>query len=91
MEMENQIKKTEERDKKEGKITRDMKIQEVVTSHPETAPVFLEHGMHCLGCQVAMFESIEQGARAHGIDVDKLMEALNRAVEEHGKKDKQEE
>ncbi len=72
----------------EEKITKDMKIQEVVSKYPETAPVFMQHGMHCLGCQIAMFESIEQGATAHGIDVDKLMEDLNKAVEEKdGKKE----
>jgi len=38
--------------------------------------------MGCLGCAAAHFENIEQGAKAHGMDVDKLMEALNAAVAE---------
>ena len=33
-----------------------------------------------LGCAAAHFENIEQGATAHGIDVDQLMEDLNAVV-----------
>jgi len=58
-------------------ITKDMTIQEVVESNPETIRVFLEHGLHCIGCAVARFENIEQGAMAHGIDVDALIGDLN--------------
>jgi hybrid cluster-associated redox disulfide protein len=62
-------------------ITKDMRIQEVVEKNPETIRVFLEHGLHCIGCSVARFENIEQGALAHGIDVDALVRDLNATVE----------
>lgn len=58
-----------------------MSITEVVSKYPETVPVFMQHGMGCLGCAAARFENIEQGALAHGINVDKLIEDLNKAVE----------
>lgn len=61
-------------------ITRDMSITEVVENYPDTVEVFINHGMHCFGCMAARFENIEQGALAHGIDVDKLMEDLNTVV-----------
>ena len=54
------------------KITKDMNFKEVLTKHPETAQVFLEKGMHCIGCMAAAFETIEQGATAHGMDIDEL-------------------
>lgn len=41
---------------------------------------FVNAGMGCLGCAAAHFENIEQGALAHGIDVDALVEGLNEAV-----------
>lgn len=63
-------------------ITKDMTIQEVVQRNPETIRVFLEHGLHCIGCAVARYENIEQGALAHGIDVDALVRDLNAKVEE---------
>lgn len=62
-------------------ITRDMTIGETVQAYPQTIEVFLRHGLFCLGCAAARFENIEQGATAHGINVDDLMTDLNAAVE----------
>lgn len=61
-------------------ITKDMSIIDVVQNYPDTAMVFMYAGMGCLGCAAARFENIEQGAMAHGIDIDALMEALNDVV-----------
>jgi len=61
-------------------ITKDMPIGEVVQKYPETIPVFLQHGLMCLGCAVAGFEDIERGAIAHGIDVNALVKDLNETV-----------
>ena len=66
---------------KKEKITGNMTIGEVVGKYPETVGVFLKHGLHCVGCAVARFENIEQGAKAHGIDAKKLIDDLNKAVE----------
>ncbi len=63
-------------------ITKDMAIGEVVNSHPETVPVFFQYGLGCLGCALAHYENIEQGAKAHGIDIDALIKALNEVVAE---------
>ncbi|MGI6066648.1 MAG: DUF1858 domain-containing protein [Bacillota bacterium] len=64
-----------------AKINKDMGIMEVVAKWPDTAEVFMKHGMGCLGCAAARFENIEQGASAHGMDVDALIKDLNKAVE----------
>ena len=61
-------------------ITKDMSIMEVVQSYPDTVPVFMYAGMGCFGCMAARFENIDQGAMAHGIDVDALVDALNEVV-----------
>ena len=63
-------------------ITKDMSIMEVVQKYPDAAGVFMEAGMGCLGCAAARFENIEQGALAHGIDVDALIEGLNKVAAE---------
>ena len=63
-------------------ITKDMSIMEVVTNYPDTVPVFMQSGMGCIGCAAAHFENIEQGAAAHGLDIDLLMAALNAAVDD---------
>lgn len=62
-------------------ITKQMKIDEVVKKHPETVEVFEGFGFHCVGCLGASFESIEDGAIVHEIDVDRLLEELNKVVE----------
>jgi hybrid cluster-associated redox disulfide protein len=42
----------------------------------------MQQGMGCLGCAAARFETLAQGAAAHGIDLEPLLAALNKAVEE---------
>ena len=62
------------------KITKDMAIGEVISKHPESVEVFLKNGLGCIGCGMAQLESVEQGAKAHGIDVKKLISDLNKTV-----------
>ncbi|MGI6376571.1 MAG: DUF1858 domain-containing protein [Anaerolineae bacterium] len=61
-------------------ITKEMSIGTIVQNHPQTVRVFLNHGLMCVGCAAARFESLEQGALAHGIDVDALLKDLNAVV-----------
>lgn len=63
-------------------ISREMPIAQVVREYPQSVEVFLRHGLFCFGCAVAQFENIEQGAIAHGIDVDALMDDLNAVIED---------
>ena len=63
-------------------ISREMTIAQVVKDYPQSVEVFLRHGLFCFGCAVAQFENVEQGAVAHGIDVDALMDDLNAVVED---------
>jgi hybrid cluster-associated redox disulfide protein len=66
----------------ENVIRKDMPIGDVVQNYPQTIEVFLRHGLMCFGCAIARFENVEQGATAHGIDVETLMKDLNAAVAE---------
>jgi len=61
-------------------ITRDMTIEEVIRRHPETIPVFKKFGLTCMECQIASFEAVEHGAGVHKVDVDRLLEELNKAI-----------
>ncbi len=61
-------------------VTKDMIIAEVLDNYPETAPLFLEIGMHCLGCPSARGESVEQACMVHGADVDALIEKINALI-----------
>ena len=64
----------------ERAITKEMPIGDVVRQYPKTIEVFMKHGLHCIGCAVAAFESIEEGATVHGIDIEALMNDLNTAA-----------
>lgn len=66
----------------EAKITKEIGIIELVQKYPKSAAVLREYGMGCLGCVAARFESLEQGAGAHGIDIDSLVEAINKSLEQ---------
>lgn len=61
-------------------ITKDMTFKEVLDMGPEVVQVFVKYSMGCVGCAAAKFESIEQGAKAHGINLDDLLRDLNAAV-----------
>jgi hybrid cluster-associated redox disulfide protein len=66
--------------KKKEKITADMDLAKVIQKYPKTVHVFFRYGMGCIGCPIAMTETIEQGAIAHGLNVKKLLADLNRVV-----------
>lgn len=61
-------------------INRKMSIEEVVKKYPETVATFEKYGLGCVGCQAALFESIEEGAEVHGIDTDALIADLNKQI-----------
>ena len=62
-------------------ITGDEPIGQVLKDYPQTLRVFLSHGLMCVGCAVARFENIRDGATAHGINVEALLKDLNAAVD----------
>jgi len=64
------------------KITKDMTIGDIVNKYPATVNVFVKYHMMCFGCGMAKMETLEQGCTGHGIDVEKILVDLNKAVEE---------
>ncbi|HOE93655.1 MAG TPA: DUF1858 domain-containing protein [Methanofastidiosum sp.] len=58
-----------------------MSIGDIVDQYPETVSVFISHGLGCIGCAIAQFETLEEGAMAHGIDVEALLKDLNKSLE----------
>lgn len=64
----------------------EMNITELVSKYPSTIEIFVKHGMGCLGCAAAHFESIKEGALGHGVDVEILIRDLNKSIEEESNK-----
>jgi len=63
-----------------AEITKDMTIAQVLEVDEGTAPIFLEYGMHCLGCPVSRGETVEEAAAVHGVDTEALIQKLNQHV-----------
>ena len=63
-------------------ITKDTILGDILDAAPQTAPIFLSIGMHCLGCPASRGETGEQACYVHGQDVDALLAKLNAAVAE---------
>lgn len=73
----------------EKRITKDTLISEALQSCPETLGIMFEHGLHCVGCGGAAFETIEQGCQVHGMnsaEVEAIVEEINQAMSHKPKK-----
>ena len=58
-------------------ITKDTIIGDILDMAPQTAPIFLSIGMHCLGCPSSRGETVAEACAVHGVDVEKLLEVIN--------------
>ena len=58
-------------------ITKDVIIGELVRTNPEAVKTLMSFGMGCVGCPASQMETVEEAAMVHGLDLDKLLTALN--------------
>ena len=77
-----------EKVKNKLKIAKSMTFAEIMQKEPEAGYFLAEKGLFCGGCAMAQFETLEQGAIAHGVDPDKLESDLNKRFEKSKKKNK---
>lgn len=61
-------------------VTKQTILGDILDAAPQTAPLFLEIGMHCLGCPSARSETVEEACYVHGQDAQALIEKLNAAI-----------
>ncbi len=62
-------------------ITKDTIIGDILDIAPESAPLFLSIGMHCLGCPSSRGETVEEACMVHGIDADAFLAQVNHFLE----------
>ncbi len=73
----------------ENKIAKTMPLGEIVAKYPGTAEILMGYGLHCIGCHGATWETLEQGALAHGMSeetIESMLKRLNEFVENNGPK-----
>ncbi len=63
-------------------ITKDTVIGNILDEAPDTAPFFLEMGMHCLGCPASRGETVEMACMVHGVNADDLIAKINKFLAE---------
>jgi len=77
-------------EKTENKITRNMTMGEIVNKYPETVEIIQSKGLHCIGCHVSPYETLEQGCTSHGWTeemIDAMIRELNEFIELKSGKD----
>lgn len=61
-------------------IDKRTKIAAMLQAHPQTATVLKKYRLGCIGCHGVQHESVEQGAIAHGVDLNAFLQDLNAAI-----------
>jgi len=61
-----------------SKITGKTTFAKLLSASPQAAEILFGYGLHCIGCHMSAEESIEQGARAHGLSDSQISDMLNK-------------
>lgn len=59
------------------RINKNMTFHQVLQMSPQVAKVLGNFNLGCVGCMGAINETLEQGATAHGLDVNDILRELN--------------
>ena len=59
-------------------ITKDLTIGEVIRMKADAPQILMSFGMGCVGCPSSQSETIEEASKVHGLNLEELLEALNK-------------
>jgi len=59
------------------KISKDMTIGQVIRINPKAVQILMSFGMGCMGCPSSQAETLEEASMVHGINIDRLLAAIN--------------
>lgn len=68
-------------------VTREMNLGEIAARWPAARSVLLDYGLHCVGCFASSFDTLEEGAKVHGMseeEIQEMVREVNRAIGESG-------
>jgi hybrid cluster-associated redox disulfide protein len=51
----------------------DETVAALLAREPRAARVLLDHGMHCVGCAIAPFETLAEICAVYGVSLEQLM------------------
>ena len=64
-------------------VHKDMTMGEILQKYPATVEVMQKYGLHCFGCHVSTWETLEQGVQGHRgtqVEVNKLVNEMNEFI-----------
>jgi hybrid cluster-associated redox disulfide protein len=67
---------------KEDLITKETTFIELLEKKPNSFELLFQAGLHCLGCSMSVYETIEQGCLAHGMskkEIENLIKKINKS------------
>lgn len=67
-------------------IKRDTILKEAIEEYPEIVSILIGYGLHCVGCYFSEIETIEQGAKTHGLTkevIEMMLKDVNSIVLEN--------
>ncbi len=65
------------------KIDKNIGINKLINEYPDVIPVLMSYGLHCVGCAFAQHDTLEQGAKIHGIqgnDFEMMIKDVNETI-----------
>jgi len=68
---------------KNKKIDKNINIAELIDRVPDAAEIMMEAGLGCVGCMMSTGESLEKGAKAHGLsnkEIEVMVEKINKSI-----------
>lgn len=73
------------------RVTKDWTMGEIIQKYPIAVEVMSKYGLHCFGCHVSAWETLEQGILGHGgseQDINNMINEINGLItsEENGLK-----
>jgi hybrid cluster-associated redox disulfide protein len=69
-------------------VSKDTIIEDVLKAHPNAIQVLMKYNLGCVACMGATQETLEQGARMHGVDPEPIVKELNELFSEETSEDK---
>ena len=62
-------------------LTTELTVAEVLTRWPQTASVFFQHQMACVGCAMAPFETLAEVATIYRLHVERFLHELQQSIQ----------
>ena len=61
-------------------VFKETRLTEIINKNEDIEKIFERYGLLCMGCPGMVQGTVEEAANAHDIDLDELLECINRFI-----------